>query len=116
MPATAALNAFLNRPERERRLGPFLLIRQLGRSGVAPVWLAREASRGDSGGVAPTPRGSVAIKRFAPDAGPSRRQGDSEIDEQRMRSSRSRVEPSSRALSSPRTTPTRSWSAGRDAS
>ncbi|HEY4157239.1 MAG TPA: serine/threonine-protein kinase [Polyangiaceae bacterium] len=29
-------------PEAERRLGPFVLVEQLGRGGFAPVWLARE--------------------------------------------------------------------------
>ena len=29
-------------PEHQRRLGPFVLVEQLGRGGFAPVWLARE--------------------------------------------------------------------------
>src|SRR5262245_16113121 len=37
-----ALRSLLDRPEAARRLGPFLLVHQLGRGGFAPVWLARE--------------------------------------------------------------------------
>lgn len=39
----SALAEFLVLPEDQRRLGPFVLLRQLGRGGFAPVWLAREA-------------------------------------------------------------------------
>jgi serine/threonine protein kinase len=48
LPETQAerLNSTLARvlalPESERRIGPFVLLRQLGRGGFAPVWLARE--------------------------------------------------------------------------
>jgi eukaryotic-like serine/threonine-protein kinase len=38
-----ALQSFLALPAAERRIGPFLLVEQLGRGGFAPVWLAREA-------------------------------------------------------------------------
>ena len=41
-----ALPQLLSLPEEERRLGPFRLIRQLGRGGFAPVWLAEEAYDG----------------------------------------------------------------------
>lgn len=38
----AVIKRFLQRPEAERRLGPFLLVKQLGSGGFAPVWLAKE--------------------------------------------------------------------------
>jgi hypothetical protein len=38
----ATIKRFLERPDAERRLGPFLLVRQLGSGGFAPVWLAKE--------------------------------------------------------------------------
>ncbi|MES1178281.1 MAG: serine/threonine-protein kinase [Myxococcales bacterium] len=38
----SALSRLFALPESERRIGPFVLIRQLGRGGFAPVWLARE--------------------------------------------------------------------------
>jgi serine/threonine protein kinase len=38
----AALETLLGLPEAQRRLGPFVLVEQLGRGGFAPVWLARE--------------------------------------------------------------------------
>jgi serine/threonine protein kinase len=37
-----SIKSLLDLPDRERRLGPFFLIEQLGRGGFAPVWLARE--------------------------------------------------------------------------
>jgi serine/threonine protein kinase len=37
-----AIKRLLDRPHAERRLGPFLLVSQLGRGGFAPVWLAKE--------------------------------------------------------------------------
>jgi eukaryotic-like serine/threonine-protein kinase len=37
-----AIARFAEKPEEERRLGPFVLVKQLGRGGFAPVWLARE--------------------------------------------------------------------------
>ncbi|HSN96695.1 MAG TPA: hypothetical protein VLS89_00310, partial [Candidatus Nanopelagicales bacterium] len=64
----AALRTLLDLSEPERRLGPFLLVHQLGKGGFAPVWLAREVY----GGVEIR---RVAIKLFAfdedEDAGPS---------------------------------------------
>lgn len=36
------LKAFFDQPADARRLGPFLLVHQLGRGGFAPVWLAKE--------------------------------------------------------------------------
>ncbi len=52
-----ALRSFLDRPEPERRLGPFTLLSPLGKGGFAPVWLAEE-SYGD------TKLRTAAIKLF----------------------------------------------------
>ena len=38
----ASIARLAERPEEERRVGPFVLVKQLGRGGFAPVWLARE--------------------------------------------------------------------------
>ena len=56
----SAIAQLLARPEGERRIGPFVLLRQLGRGGFAPVWLARE----EYGGLELR---SVALKVFALD-------------------------------------------------
>ncbi len=53
-----AITLLLGLPDGERRVGPFVLLRQLGRGGFAPVWLARE----EYGGVELR---SVALKLFA---------------------------------------------------
>jgi len=37
-----SIKSLLERPDAERRLGPFLLVSALGRGGFAPVWLAKE--------------------------------------------------------------------------
>jgi serine/threonine protein kinase len=37
-----SIKSLLDRPDAERRLGPFLLVSALGRGGFAPVWLAKE--------------------------------------------------------------------------
>jgi serine/threonine protein kinase len=37
-----SLRALLDQPEGQRKIGPFVLVRQLGRGGFAPVWLAKE--------------------------------------------------------------------------
>ena len=37
-----AITSLLARPSAERRIGPFVLIDELGAGGYAPVWLARE--------------------------------------------------------------------------
>lgn len=42
MSLAPSLRALLDRPAAARRLGPFVLVHQLGRGGFAPVWLARE--------------------------------------------------------------------------
>lgn len=40
--AHAPLRRFLERDGEHRRIGPFVLVEQLGRGGAAPVWLAKE--------------------------------------------------------------------------
>lgn len=57
-----ALTALLDRPETERRVGPFYLRHQLGRGGFAPVWLAEERYDGKK-------LRNVAVKLFAPSEG-----------------------------------------------
>src|SRR6185503_17212161 len=42
MALAPSLRSLLERPDAARRLGPFVLVHQLGRGGFAPVWLARE--------------------------------------------------------------------------
>lgn len=42
MSLAPSLRALLDRPAAARRLGPFVLVHQLGHGGFAPVWLARE--------------------------------------------------------------------------
>ena len=37
-----SIKSLLERPDAERRLGPFTLVSALGRGGFAPVWLAKE--------------------------------------------------------------------------
>jgi eukaryotic-like serine/threonine-protein kinase len=54
----AAIATLVEEPEQSRRLGQFVLVRQLGRGGFAPVWSAREEY---AGRVLRT----VAIKLFA---------------------------------------------------
>jgi eukaryotic-like serine/threonine-protein kinase len=58
----SAMARLLALPESERRIGPFVLLRQLGRGGFAPVWLARE----EYGTVELR---SVALKVFGLDQG-----------------------------------------------
>ncbi|WP_437671883.1 nSTAND1 domain-containing NTPase [Sorangium sp. So ce131] len=60
-PVAPPIARLLQRPESERRLGPFLLIKPLGRGGFAPVWLARERYGG-------TELRTAAVKLFALDA------------------------------------------------
>ena len=52
------LTQLLERPESERRIGPFVLVEQLGRGGFAPVWLAREV-------YGSTTLRTVAVKLFS---------------------------------------------------
>jgi eukaryotic-like serine/threonine-protein kinase len=56
-----ALAQLLAQPEHERHLGPFRLLKQLGKGGFAPVWLATEV-------YGETELRTVAIKLFAFDA------------------------------------------------
>jgi len=42
MQSSTTLKQLLNSPPEERRLGPFQLVRPLGRGGQAPVWLSKE--------------------------------------------------------------------------
>jgi eukaryotic-like serine/threonine-protein kinase len=53
-----AITRFLDRPAEERRLGPFELVKQLGRGGFAPVWLAKEV-------YGATELRSAAVKLFS---------------------------------------------------
>jgi serine/threonine protein kinase len=59
----ATIKRFLERPDAERRLGPFVLVKQLGRGGFAPVWLAKEV-------YGSTEVRSAAVKLFSLDRGP----------------------------------------------
>lgn len=61
MSASPSLRAFLDLPERQRWLGPFQLLKQIGRGGFAPVWLAREVHAG-------TDLRTVALKLFSLDS------------------------------------------------
>ena len=57
-----AIAELVGEPESSRRLGQFALIKQLGRGGFAPVWLAREEYAGRE-------LRTVALKLFSFDAG-----------------------------------------------
>jgi len=57
------LASLLGRPEAERRLGPFILIKPLGHGGFAPVWLAKEVH-------GPIELRVAAVKLFALDMDP----------------------------------------------
>ena len=63
------LREFLELEERDRRLGPFMLRRQLGRGGFAPVWLAEEQHDRVTLRTA-----AVKLFSFARDGAPSDRQ------------------------------------------
>ena len=53
-------------PEPARRVGPFVLVRQLGRGGFAPVWLAKEVYGSET-------LRAAAVKMFALGGDASRR-------------------------------------------
>ncbi len=53
-----SLQAFLDLPPEDRRLGPFRLVEQLGKGGFAPVWLAEEV-------YGETKLRTAAVKLFA---------------------------------------------------
>jgi eukaryotic-like serine/threonine-protein kinase len=55
---SSPIRKVLDAPETERRVGPFQLVRQLGRGGSAPVWLAKEIYGG-------TELRQVAVKLFS---------------------------------------------------
>src|SRR5690242_6759764 len=57
-----AIQRLVERPEAERRLGPFRLVEQLGHGGFAPVWLAREV-------YGSTDLRTAAVKLFALEPG-----------------------------------------------
>jgi serine/threonine protein kinase len=59
------IKRFLERPDGERRLGPFLLVKPLGSGGFAPVWLAKEV-------YGTTEVRSAAVKLFALQRGANR--------------------------------------------
>src|SRR5882724_13157253 len=52
------LETLFDSPAEERRLGPFVLVKQLGRGGFAPVWLAKEV-------YGATELRAAAVKLFA---------------------------------------------------
>jgi serine/threonine protein kinase len=54
----AAIARLTEQPEEARKLGPFVLVEQLGRGGFAPVWLAREV-------YGATTLRTAAVKLFA---------------------------------------------------
>jgi serine/threonine protein kinase len=56
----STLERLFSKPESERRIGPFVLVRQLGRGGFAPVWLAKETFGGET-------LRAAAVKIFALD-------------------------------------------------
>ncbi|MFO0761175.1 MAG: protein kinase [Byssovorax sp.] len=58
-----SIKSLLEQPPGDRKLGPFVLIEQLGRGGFAPVWLAREV-------YGATELRTAAVKLFALDLGP----------------------------------------------
>ncbi len=62
-PLSPNLRALVELPDRERKLGAFVLVRQLGRGGFAPVWLAREV-------YGERELRTAAVKLFALDASP----------------------------------------------
>jgi eukaryotic-like serine/threonine-protein kinase len=63
MPQPAAsIRRLLEQPEPERRIGPFVLLEQLGSGGFAPVWLAREV-------YGNTELRTAAVKLFTLDRG-----------------------------------------------
>lgn len=62
MELPSSLQTLLGRDGRERRMGPFVLVEQLGRGGFAPVWLARET-------YGTTELRAAAVKLFALDRG-----------------------------------------------
>ncbi|AKT42923.1 protein kinase domain-containing protein [Chondromyces crocatus] len=85
-PLSPALASLLDRPDAERRLGPFLLLEPLGRGGFAPVWLAQEVYGG-------TALRTAAVKLFSLDPSPdSMRQSDTST------SGRTRIVEEARAL------------------
>src|SRR5512144_1540736 len=64
----SSLRELLESPEEQRMVGAFRLVRQLGRGGFAPVWLAREV-------YGKKELRTAAVKLFpllAPDADPGR--------------------------------------------
>lgn len=57
-----SIKSLLDRPDAERRLGPFQLVSALGRGGFAPVWLAKEI-------YGATELRTAAVKLFSLDLG-----------------------------------------------
>src|SRR5512144_130490 len=65
--ASTAIDAIGSLPPERRNLGVYRLVKQLGRGGFAPVWLAKEVH-------GTTELRSVAVKLFARAAGSTQRE------------------------------------------
>ena len=83
------IKSLLERPDAERRLGPFLLVSALGRGGFAPVWLAKEI-------YGTTELRTAAVKLFSLD--PSAGEDDARISGPAGAAARDRIVEEARAL------------------
>ena len=83
------IRSLLERPDADRRLGPFLLVSALGRGGFAPVWLAREI-------YGTTELRTAAVKLFSLD--PSAGEDDARISGPTSTAARDRIVEEARAL------------------
>lgn len=83
------IRSLLERPDADRRLGPFLLVSALGRGGFAPVWLAREI-------YGTTELRTAAVKLFSLD--PAAGDDDARISGPTSTAARDRIVEEARAL------------------